>query len=155
VTARPAYDVVLVRPEIAENTGNVGRTCMALGCRLHLVHPLGFQITGARLKRAGLDYWEHLDVRYHDSFEAYLEREQPAEKWLLTTKAGRTIYEAQATPGLHLWFGKETAGLPDWLTLKHATDCARLPMFDARVRSLNLSGAAHAVVYEAMRKLTT
>jgi tRNA (cytidine/uridine-2'-O-)-methyltransferase len=146
--------VVLIEPEIPQNTGSIGRTCLAVGATLHLVEPLGFEITASRLKRAGLDYWEHLKVVRHKSAEEFLASLPPdAPKIFLSKKAGHTLYEWEFEPGTYLIFGKETAGLPDWILNAHATETVRIPMFDARVRSLNLSNAVSIALYEAVRQL--
>jgi tRNA (cytidine/uridine-2'-O-)-methyltransferase len=147
-------NVVLVEPEIPQNTGSIGRLCLATGATLHLVEPMAFEITHSRLKRAGLDYWEHLKVITHPGIEAFLEKLPPdAPRAFFTKKAGHTLFEHRFLPGTWLFFGKETAGLPDWLVNRHAVDCVRIPMYDARVRSLNLSNAVSIVVYEAIRQL--
>jgi tRNA (cytidine/uridine-2'-O-)-methyltransferase len=148
-------NVVLFEPEIPQNTGSIGRLCLATQCTLHLVEPLGFEITASRLKRAGLDYWEHLNVKRHASVEAFLDSIPPdAPKILLSKKAGKTLFEHQFIKGTYLIFGKETAGIPEWVLDKFASDCTRIPMYDSRVRSLNLSNAVSIVVYEAIRQLT-
>jgi tRNA (cytidine/uridine-2'-O-)-methyltransferase len=146
--------VVLVEPEIPQNTGSIGRLCLATGTTLHLVEPLGFEITDAQLKRAGLDYWEHLKVVTHRSLEAFLEtlpREAP--RVFLSKKAGHTLFEHRFAPGTYIIAGKETAGLPDWILNAHPTETVRIPLYDARVRSLNLSNAVSIAVYEAIRQL--
>jgi tRNA (cytidine/uridine-2'-O-)-methyltransferase len=147
-------NVVLVEPEIPQNTGSVGRLCLATGATLHLVHPLGFEITHSRLRRAGLDYWEHLKVIEHPSLEAFI-ASMPvhAPKVFLSKKAGHTVFEHRFQPGEYLIFGKETMGLPDWVLNRYPTETTRIPMYDARVRSLNLANAASIVVYEAIRQL--
>ncbi len=149
--------VVLVEPEIPQNTGSIGRLCLATQTTLHLVEPLGFDITDSHLKRAGLDYWEHLTVVRHKSIEAYLEKfgGPDTPKVFLSKKAGATLFEYTFQEGMHLIFGKETAGLPDWLIQKYASDCIRIPMFDARVRSLNLSNAVGICVYESIRQIAS
>lgn len=147
-------NVVLVEPEIPQNTGSIGRLCLATQCTLHLVEPLGFSMADSYLKRAGLDYWEFVDVKIHRSLEDFLEGLSPeAPKAFLSKKAGNTIYSHRFVAGSYLFFGKETAGLPDWLIQKFPKDTFRIPMFDARVRSLNLAQAASVVVYEALRQL--
>lgn len=147
-------NVVLVEPEIPQNTGSIGRLCLATGATLHLVEPMAFEITHSRLKRAGLDYWEHLKVVTHANVEAFLSQLPPdSPKVLLTKKAGGTLFEHRFEPGTWLIFGKETAGLPDWLVNRYSGHCVRIPMYDARVRSLNLSNAVSIVVYEALRQL--
>ena len=147
-------NVVLVEPEIPQNTGSIGRLCLATGTTLHLVEPLGFEITDAQLRRAGLDYWEHLKVVRHASVEAFFERlPEDVPKVFLSKKAGHTVFEWKYEPGTYLIFGKETMGLPDWLLNRYAAETVRIPMYDARVRSLNLSNAVSIAVYEAIRQL--
>lgn len=147
-------NIVLLEPQIPQNTGSIGRMCLATGTTLHLVHPLGFEITHAKLRRAGLDYWEHLKVVEHKSIEAFFESLPPdAPKALFTKKAGHTLFDHKFEPGTYLIFGHEVTGIPDWVLNRYTADCARIPMYDARVRSLNLSNAASICVYEAIRQL--
>jgi len=147
-------NVVLIEPEIPQNTGTIGRMCLATGSTLHLVKPLGFSLDAHQLKRAGLDYWEHLDVKIHESSEAFLNTLPPeAPMVLIETRAGRTIYDHVFVPGTYLVFGRETTGLPDWILNAHASRLLRIPMWDARVRSLNLSNAVSIVTYEALRQI--
>ena len=147
-------NVVLLEPEIPQNTGSIGRLCMATGCTLHLVKPLGFKIDAHSLKRAGLDYWEHLDVRVHESTDDFFKSlPSGARLHLVETRAGRTLYETHFTRGDYLVFGKETTGIADWILDQYAAALIRIPMFDARVRSLNLSNAASICVYEAIRQI--
>ena len=135
----PKYEVVLVRPDIAGNTGQIGRSCMALGCRLHLVHPLGYKITDANLKRAGLDYWPNLDLKQHDSVSEWLASVEPSrEVWLLSTKAEKDWDPSEVSPGATLVFGSETGGLPDEVHARWPGRERKIPI-DARARSLNLS----------------
>jgi len=146
--------VVLVEPEIPQNTGSIGRLCLGTGCTLHLVEPLGFEITDAQLKRAGLDYWEHLKVVRHKSLEAFLEFLPPtAPRAFLSKKAGHTLFSHRFEPGTFLIFGKETMGLPDELLAHNPLHSFRIPILDARVRSFNLSQAVAVTVYEALRQL--
>lgn len=146
--------VVLVEPEIPQNTGSVGRLCLATGATLHLVEPMAFEITHARLRRAGLDYWEHLKVVTHPSLERFLSTlSEDTPKVFFTKKAGHTLFEHEFKPGTYLIFGKETMGLPDSVVNAYPTDSARIPMYDARVRSLNLANAVSIAVYEAIRQL--
>ena len=150
------YDlnIVLVEPEIPQNTGNIGRLCLATGSTLHLVEPLGFEITHSRLKRAGLDYREHLRVRMHPNIQCLLNSlPSDSPKVFFSKKAGRTIYEHQFLPGTYLFFGKETMGLSDSIVNAYAADSVRIPMYDARVRSLNLANSVSIAVYEAIRQL--
>lgn len=147
-------NVVLVEPQIPPNTGSIGRLCLATGTTLHLVEPLGFEITHSRLKRAGLDYWEHLKVKVHPSLEEFLKTiPEGAPKIFLSKKAGHTLFEHRFSAGEYLIFGQETMGLPDWVLNRYPTDTIRIPMYDARVRSHNLANAASIVVYEAIRQL--
>ena len=151
----PKLHVVLVEPEIPQNTGTIGRLCLAVGAALHLVEPLGFEISSARLRRAGLDYWEHLRVTRHSSIESFLALiPKAAPKVFFSKKAGRTLFESTFLPDTYLIFGKETAGLPDWILARFPAETVRIPIFDARVRSLNLSDAVSIGVYEALRQLT-
>ncbi|MBL7717013.1 MAG: tRNA (cytidine(34)-2'-O)-methyltransferase [Bdellovibrionales bacterium] len=147
-------NIVLVEPEIPQNTGSIGRLCVATGCALHLVEPLGFEISHSRLKRAGLDYWEHVNLTIHKSLEAFLDSVPPnAQKCFIEEKAGNTIFEHQFQDGAYLIFGRETSGLPDWIMNRFAQDTLRIPMFDARIRSLNLSNAVSITAYEAIRQI--
>jgi tRNA (cytidine/uridine-2'-O-)-methyltransferase len=146
--------VVLIEPEIPQNTGTIGRLCLAVGATLHLVKPLGFEITESRLKRAGLDYWEHLKVVMHESAEEFMAQLPPgAPKVFFEVQAGHTLYDHRFAPGSWLIFGKETAGVPDWILNRHPTETVRIPLYDARVRSLNLSNSVGIAVYEAIRQL--
>ena len=121
---------------------------------MHLVEPLGFDLSEAKLKRAGLDYWQHLKVVRHPGVEAFMASLPPdAPKVFLSKKAGHTLFEHRFAPGTWLIFGKETMGLPDWLLNAHPTETFRIPMYDARVRSLNLSNAVGIALYEAIRQL--
>jgi tRNA (cytidine/uridine-2'-O-)-methyltransferase len=147
-------NIVLIEPQIPQNTGSIGRLCLATDTRLHLVHPLGFEITHAKLKRAGLDYWEHLKVVEHASAEAFLASlPADAQKVFFSKKAGHTLFEWKFAEGAYLIFGHEVTGLPDWIINRYPTETARIPMYDARVRSLNLANAASICLYEAIRQL--
>lgn len=148
------FNIALVEPEIPSNTGSIGRTCLATGSKLHLVEPLGFEITSSRVKRAGLDYWKHLEVSMHTSLENFLST-IPAEtpKAFLTTKATSPYYDFNFQPGTYFIFGKETKGLSEDLLKKNWECCYKIPIFDNRVRSLNLANAVGIVLYEAIRQL--
>ncbi len=151
----PPLNVVLIRPEIPPNTGNIGRLCVATGTRLHLVGPLGFDITDTQLKRAGLDYWQYLDLHRHTDLDSFLNAlPEGAPIVLLSKKAERSLYDHHFEPGSYLIFGSETSGLPDDLLARFHPHCYRIPMVDERVRSLNLSTAAGIVLYEAIRQLS-
>jgi len=143
--------IVLIEPEIPGNTGNIARLCAATGCELHLVKPLGFSIEDRYLKRAGLDYWNLVNVHVHESFDAVLTRYHCHTFYFNTTKAGRCYSDAQYKPDDMLVFGKETAGLPQALLAAYPDQCVRIPMV-VDARSLNLSNAVAIVVYEALRQ---
>ncbi len=145
-------NIVLVEPEIPANTGNIARTCAVTRSRLHLVRPLGFDISEKAVKRAGLDYWPMVDLVVYDSLREFLDRHESADLWLATTKGGRPYTDAEFRDGCFLLFGKETAGLPAWLRERHSDRCIRIPMRDD-ARSLNLSNSAAIVCYEALRQL--
>ena len=144
-------DIVLVEPEIPMNTGNIARTCACTGARLHLVRPLGFDISDRAVKRAGLDYWQYVDISVYDGLEDYFARRGDAGLWLATTKAPRAYAEADLTGDVTLMFGKETAGLPEWLREKYRGRCVRIPMIGP-VRSLNLANSVAILCYEALRQ---
>ncbi|MCE7973330.1 MAG: tRNA (cytidine(34)-2'-O)-methyltransferase [Leptolyngbya sp. PLA1] len=146
------FDVVLIEPEIPANTGNIGRTCVATGCALHLIRPLGFDTGDKACRRAGLDYWPRLRVAEHDSLDAFLRSRVPgAGLWLLTTHATRTVFDADLRPGDALVFGKESAGLPAAIHEQFPDRRICLPMRPGE-RSLNLAAAVTAVVYEGLRQ---
>lgn len=144
-------NVVLVEPEIPQNTGNIARTCAATGCTLHLIKPLGFSLDDRYLKRAGLDYWPLLDLAVHDSLAAFLSRHGREPLWLFSTKASRAYADADLTGDAWLLFGRETAGLPETLIRARYDRCLRIPI-RPEARSLNLSNSVAVVVFEAMRQ---
>lgn len=144
-------DIILVEPEIPANTGNISRTCAVTGARLHLIEPLGFDISDKALKRAGLDYWQFLDVQVYKNVEEYLEKNGDENLWLATTKAPMSYDKADFTGDVKLMFGKETAGLPEYLRERYRSRCIRIPMKD-EVRSLNLSNSVAILCYEALRQ---
>lgn len=143
--------IILHQPEIPANTGNIGRTCVATGSSLHLIEPLGFRLTEKEIKRAGMDYWEHLDVTRYINFEEFLEKHPGAKVWMATTKAKKVYTDAVYGPDDFLMFGKESAGIPEEILVKHEEDCIRIPMLPA-IRSLNLSNSVAVVLYEALRQ---
>ena len=145
------FNIVLVEPEIPQNTGNIARTCAATGCTLHLIKPLGFEISDKYLKRAGLDYWNLVDVFVYENFEELCAKYPDARFHFYTTKARKTYTEADYAEGDFLVFGKETRGLDEELLLKHPDECVRIPMY-SEARSLNLSNAAAIATYEALRQ---
>lgn len=151
----PLFHVVLHQPEIPNNTGNIGRTCVATGCALHLVHPLGFDTSEKACRRAGLDYWPRLNVREHASWEAYagVTGDVPAgRRWFFHTRGARSVFDVAFEPGDHLVFGRETRGLPVDMLEAHAEQVVFMPMVPGE-RSLNLATAVCAVVYEGVRQL--
>ncbi len=143
-------NIVMVEPEIAGNTGNVARTCAATGARLHLVRPFGFEIDDKKLKRAGLDYWELLDITYYDNLDDFFSKNEGAF-FYFTTKALHTHTEVEYPDNCYLLFGKETKGLPEELLLKNPESCVRIPMV-SDARSLNLSNAVAIGTYEVLRQ---
>lgn len=144
-------NIVLVEPEIPQNCGNIARTCAATGSRLHLVRPLGFDISDRAVKRAGLDYWHLVEVLDYENLSAFFAANPAADRWLLSTKAPRPYTEAHFSPDCWLFFGKETAGLPESFLRANLDRCVRIPMVSA-ARSLNLSNAVAIVTFEALRQ---
>ena len=145
-------NIVLVEPEIPQNCGNIARTCAATGCTLHLIRPLGFDISEKAVKRAGLDYWHLVDVRDYENLDDFFARNDVRQMWCLSTKAPKRYTEATFADGCYLFFGKETKGLPEAFLEAHRESCIRLPM-RAEARSLNLSNSVAITVYEALRQL--
>ena len=143
-------NIVLVEPQIPQNTGNIARTCSVTGVRLHIVRPMGFAIDDKKLKRAGLDYWHFLDITYYDGWEEFAER-CPGPYFFFSTKARKIHSDALYPDGAFLVFGREDAGLPEELLKAHPDDCVRIPM-KSEVRSLNLSNSVAIGVYEALRQ---
>ena len=144
-------NIVLVEPEIPQNTGNIARTCAATGARLHIVKPMGFTIDDKKLKRAGLDYWYLLDLTYYENLDDFFEKNKDGSFFFFTTKARQTHSDVKYPDKSYLIFGKETKGLPEELLLKHPDECVRIPMIDD-ARSLNLSNSVAIIAYEAMRQ---
>lgn len=143
-------NIVLFEPEIPQNTGNIARTCKATGARLHLVGPMGFTIDNKKLKRAGLDYWDELDITYYDSIADFYSKNS-GKMYYLTTKARKTHSDVRYEDGCYIIFGKETAGIPEEILLKNKENCLRIPMI-GDTRSLNLSNSVAIVAYEAFRQ---
>ena len=144
-------NVVLHEPEIPQNCGNSARTCAATGCVLHLIKPLGFDISEKAVRRAGLDYWHLVDVRVYENLQDFFEKNQVRQLWCLSTKAPRCYTQANFTDGCYLLFGKETKGLPEDFLEQHRSETVRIPM-RAEARSLNLSNAVAITVFEALRQ---
>ncbi|MFT4546985.1 MAG: tRNA (cytidine/uridine-2'-O-)-methyltransferase [Pseudoalteromonas tetraodonis] len=150
-------NIVLVNPEIPPNTGNVGRLCLATGSRLHLVRPLGFDIDAKQVRRAGLDYWEHVDLHLWDSFDelraAALEESPHARFLMLSKKASKVYWDERFHDGDYLVFGRETKGLPEEMMAKNPDACLTIPMVEGSTRSINLATSVSAVLFEAIRQL--
>ena len=147
-------NIVLLEPEIPANTGNIGRTCVAVGARLHLIEPLGFFLSENRLRRAGMDYWDKLDVTRYRDFTDFLEKNPQIPSrglFMATTKAERTYDSVRYEPGCYIMFGKESAGIPEHILMQHRENCVRIPMLD-ETRSLNLSNSVAVILYEALRQ---
>ena len=145
------FHIVLVEPEIPQNAGNIARTCAATGTKLHMIRPLGFEVSDKYLKRAGLDYWNLVDIAYYDSFDELKAKYPDSRFFYFTTKARQRHSDVTFKDGDFLVFGKETKGLPEELLMKNEETCLRIPMF-ADARSLNLSNSAAIAVYEALRQ---
>ena len=154
-------NIVLINPEIPNNTGNIGRLALGSGCKLHLVKPFGFEIDDSRLKRAGLDYWKHLDVHYYESIDDFFEqhnqvhpeRSRRAKMAFLSSHGTKSHYEIPFEEDLFLIFGKESKGLPQEITEKYPDQLYKIPLFSKHIRSLNLANAVGIVVYEGNRQL--
>ena len=144
-------NVVLFEPEMPANTGNIGRTCVATGTRLHLIEPLGFKINEKALKRAGLDYWDKLDVTVYCDYQDFLNRNPGAKIYMATTKSKQVYSDVSYEPDCYIMFGKESAGIPEEILLENQETCVRIPMW-GDIRSLNLSNSVAIVLYEALRQ---
>lgn len=155
--ATPRLNIVLYQPEIPNNTGNIGRTAAAAGCRLHLIHPLSFDMSEKARRRAGLDYWQHVDCVEHQSWHEFLDTEHPRRLWLYTTRSARPHWHARFEPGDYLLFGRETSGVPAeihaWVSRQYGEEArVTLPM-NPNARSLNLATVVCTAVYEGLRQL--
>ena len=144
-------NIILHQPEIPQNTGNIGRTCVATGTKLHLIEPLGFRLEEKAIKRAGMDYWQHLEVHRYVNFEEFLEKNPGAKIWMATTKAKHTYSEVTFGENDFIMFGKESAGIPEEILVNYEDTCIRIPMLP-KIRSLNLSNSVAIVLYEALRQ---
>ncbi|MBS5398327.1 tRNA (cytidine(34)-2'-O)-methyltransferase [[Ruminococcus] torques] len=144
-------NIVLLEPEIPANTGNIGRTCVAAGARLHLIEPLGFSLSEKALKRAGMDYWKSLDVTTYIDYQDFLDRNPGAKIYMATTKAQKVYTEAAYEPDCYIMFGKESAGIPEEILVENKENCVRIPMI-GDIRSLNLGNSAAIILYEALRQ---
>ena len=144
-------NIILLEPEIPQNTGNIGRTCVATGTTLHLIKPLGFAIDDKSVKRCGLDYWQDLDLKVYENFDDFLSKNPNAKIFMATTKAQKTYADVQYDKDSFIMFGKESAGIPEEILLKYKETCIRIPMLE-QYRSLNLSNSVAIILYEALRQ---
>ena len=144
-------NIVLYEPEMPANTGNIGRTCVATGTRLHLIEPLGFKLSEKHLKRAGLDYWDKLDVTVYSDFQDFLERNPGAKLYMATTKAPNVYTDVSYEPDCYIMFGPESRGIPEEILVRYQASCFRIPMW-GDIRSLNLSNSVAIILYEALRQ---
>lgn len=147
----PRLNIVLHEPEIPANTGNIGRTCVATGTRLHLIEPLGFSLSEKALRRAGMDYWHSLDVTRYVDYGDFLQKNPGAKIYMATTKGQHVYSDVSYEPDCYLMFGKESAGIPEEILVQNKDNCVRIPMI-GETRSLNLSNAVAIVLYEALRQ---
>lgn len=148
-----ALNIVLIEPEIPNNTGNIGRLALASGSKLHLVKPFGFEIDDKRLKRAGLDYWQHLEVIYYENTEEFFAKNKDAKMVFLSSHGTQLHWDISYSDELFLVFGKESVGLPKSLIKTHEKDLFKIPLYSEHIRSLNLANAVAIVVYEGLRQL--
>jgi len=146
-------NVVLVEPEIPQNTGNIARSCVLTRSTLHLIRPLGFSVDDKQLKRAGLDYWQYLDIKYYDNLDQFYKQYEGARFFYATTKAKNTYSDIRYESGDFLIFGKETCGLPREIVEKNIDSCIRIPMVKESLRSLNLANSVNIIMFEALRQL--
>lgn len=144
-------NIVLHEPEIPANTGNIGRTCVATGTRLHLIEPLGFRLTEKNLRRAGMDYWKDLDVTTYIDYQDFLDKNPGAKIYMATTKAHQTYTEVEYEDDCYIMFGKESVGIPEEILVDHEDTCIRIPMI-GDIRSLNLGNSVAVILYEALRQ---
>ncbi len=144
-------NIVLLEPEIPANTGNIGRTCVATGAKLHLIEPLGFVLNEKSIKRAGMDYWEHLNVERYINFQEFLEKNNNPKIYMATTKSKQNYTDVKYEEDAYIMFGKESAGIPEEILLEYEESCVRIPMLED-IRSLNLSNSVAIVLYEALRQ---
>lgn len=144
-------NIVLYQPEIPANTGNIGRTCVAAGARLHLIEPLGFHLDEKSVKRAGMDYWQHLDLKRYINYQEFCQKNSEARIWFASTKAKTVYSDVSYGPGDYIMFGRESSGIPEEILVENQEHCIRIPMLDD-IRSLNLSNSVAIVLYEALRQ---
>ena len=144
-------NIVLLEPEQGGNVGNIGRTCLAIGAKLHLIEPLGFRLSDKEIRRAGMDYWYQVDVTTYMDYNEFLQKNPGAHIYMATTKSRQTYTDVTYEDNCYIRFGKESAGIPEEILLKHKPDCVRIPMLPD-IRSLNLANSVAIVAYEAMRQ---
>lgn len=144
-------NIVLLEPEQGGNVGNIGRTCLAIGAKLHLIEPLGFRLSDKEIRRAGMDYWYQVDVTTYMDYNEFLQKNPGAHIYMATTKSRQTYTDVTYEDNCYIMFGKESAGIPEEILLKHKPDCVRIPMLPD-IRSLNLANSVAIVAYEAMRQ---
>ena len=144
-------NIVLLEPEQGGNVGNIGRTCLAIGAKLHLIEPLGFRLSDKEIRRAGMDYWYQVDVTTYMDYNEFLQKNPGAHIYMATTKSRQTYTDVTYEDNCYIMFGKESAGIPEEILLKHKPDCVRIPMLPD-IRSLNLANSVAIVSYEAMRQ---
>lgn len=148
-----ALNIVLIEPEIPNNTGNIGRLALGTGCTLHLVKPFGFEISDSRLRRAGLDYWQHVDLVIYESIDDFLQKNEQANMVFLSSHGTKSYWDIPFKDHLFLVFGKESVGLPKPLLQANNDACFKIPLHSEHIRSLNLANAVSVVVYEGLRQL--
>lgn len=146
-------NIVLIEPEIPNNTGNIGRLALATGSSLHLVKPFGFEIDDKRLKRAGLDYWKHLEVIYYDSIADFFQKNKNANMIFLSSHGSKSHWDISFTDNMFLVFGKESVGLPKSLISEYQNHLFKIPLYSQKIRSLNLANAVSIIIYEGLRQL--
>jgi tRNA (cytidine/uridine-2'-O-)-methyltransferase len=149
-----SLNVVLLNPEIPTNTGNIGRLCLATDTSLHLIKPLGFEINDKRLKRAGLDYWQHLEVKYYNDFNEFIDLTPKGRLHFFSSNSNKSIWDLKFDQNDYLVFGKESVGLPESITSFYKDNCYKIPMYNPKIRSLNLANAVSIAVFEGLRQLT-
>jgi len=148
-----SLNIVLIEPEIPNNTGNIGRLALASGAHLHLVKPFGFEITDTRLKRAGLDYWPHVNITYYENSTEFFEKNKNEDMVFMSSHGEKDYWDIPFTDNLFIVFGKESVGLPKDLLIKHTQQLYKIPLYSTHVRSLNLANAVAIVAYEGIRNL--
>lgn len=144
-------NIILLEPEIPANTGNIGRTCVATGSRLHLIEPLGFRLNEKQIKRAGLDYWDDLELNVYDNYNDFLDKNNCPKIYMATTKAVKAYTDVRYEPDCYIMFGKESAGIPEKMLINNMENCIRIPMV-GDIRSLNLGNSVSIILYEALRQ---